>query len=187
MIDSGASVNVCTKWFGNSKLEQSDCATCLRGANGKPLQEYGMRQICLRICGQTTRYNFHVVNVTKPISSVSCSCEQGVETNLAKKCFSRFGDGHEPLIRKSGVYFVKVQTVNAVENTTLDKPQQRCERADGSEKSCVQTDGLQNLRADGRSNKPSVRADGSEKSCVRVDERSNKSSVRADGSEKSCV
>ena len=31
----------------------------------------------------------------------------------------RFGDGHEPLIRKSGVYFVKAQTVNA------------CVRADG--------------------------------------------------------
>ena len=27
MIDSGASVNVCPKWFGNSKLEQSDGAT----------------------------------------------------------------------------------------------------------------------------------------------------------------
>ena len=41
MVDSGASVNMCPKWFGNSKLEQSDDATCLRGANGKPLQEYG--------------------------------------------------------------------------------------------------------------------------------------------------
>ena len=26
MIDSGASVNVCPKWFGDSKLEQSDGA-----------------------------------------------------------------------------------------------------------------------------------------------------------------
>ena len=26
MIDSGASVNVCPTWFGNSKLEQSDGA-----------------------------------------------------------------------------------------------------------------------------------------------------------------
>ena len=72
MIDSGASVNVCLQWFGNSKLEQSDGATCLRGANGKPLQEYGKRQIWLRICGQTKRYDFHAVNVTKPILSVSC-------------------------------------------------------------------------------------------------------------------
>ena len=46
MVDSGASVNVLPRWFGNSKLEQSDGATCLRGANGKPLQEYG-RQIWL--------------------------------------------------------------------------------------------------------------------------------------------
>ena len=36
MVDSGASVNVCPKSFGNTKLEQSDDATCLRGANGKP-------------------------------------------------------------------------------------------------------------------------------------------------------
>ena len=113
MIDSGASVNVCSKWFGNSKLEQSDGGTGLRGADGKPLLEHGKRQIWLKICGQTKRYDFHVVNVTKPILSVSCLCEQGVETHLAKKSFLRFGDGHEPLIRKGEVYFVQAQTVNA--------------------------------------------------------------------------
>ena len=45
--------------------------------------------------------------------SVSCLCENGVETHLAKESFLRFGNEHEPLIRKSGVYFVKAQTVNA--------------------------------------------------------------------------
>ena len=118
MVDSGASVNVCPKWFGNSKLEQSDDATCLRRAHGKQL-EYGKRQIWLKICGQTKRYDFHVVHVTKPILSVSSLCENGVETHLAKESFLKFGYGHEPLIRKSGVYFVKAQTVNA------------CVRADG--------------------------------------------------------
>ena len=113
MVDSGASVNVCPKWFGNSKLEQTDDATCLRGANGKPLQEYGKRRIWLKICGQTKRYDFHVVDVTKPILSVSCLCENGAETHLAKESFWRFGNEHEPLIRKGGVYFVKAQTVNA--------------------------------------------------------------------------
>ena len=73
----------------------------------------------MKICGQTKRYDFHVVDVTKPILSVSCLCENGVETNLAKESFLRFGDGNEPLIRKGGVYFVKAQTVNA------------CVRADG--------------------------------------------------------
>ena len=110
MIDSGASVNLCPKWFGNSKLEQSDEATCLRGASGKLLQEYGKGQIWLKMCGQTKRYDFHVVDVTKPILSVSCLCENGVEAHLAKESFLRFGDGHEPLIRKGGVYFVKAQT-----------------------------------------------------------------------------
>ena len=89
MVDSRASVNVCPKWFGNSKLEQSDDATCLRRANGKPLQEYGKRQIWLKICGQTKRYDFHVVDVTKPILSVNCLCENGVETHLAKESFLR--------------------------------------------------------------------------------------------------
>ena len=46
-------------------------------------------------------------------------CENGAETHLAKESFLRFGNEHEPLIRKGGVYFVKVQTVNA------------CVRADG--------------------------------------------------------
>ena len=98
MVDSGASVNVCPKWLTNSKLEQSDDATCLREQNGKPLQEYGKRQIWLKICGQTKRYDFHVVDVTKPVLSVSCLCENGVETYLAKRSFLRFGNGHEPLM-----------------------------------------------------------------------------------------
>ena len=104
-------LSTCPKWFRNFKLEQSDGATCPRGANGKPLQEYGKRQIWLRICGQTKRYDFRAVNVTKPILSASCLCEQGVETHLAKKSLLRFGEGHEPLIRKGCVYFVMAQTV----------------------------------------------------------------------------
>ena len=68
MIDSGASVNVCPKWFGKSKLKQSDGTTCLRGANGKTLQEYGMRQIWLKIGGKTKRIRF--------------SCSRRDETNL---------------------------------------------------------------------------------------------------------
>ena len=127
MVDSGASVNVCPKWFGNSKLEQSDDENCIRGANGKPLQEYGKRQIWLKICRQTTRYDFHVVYVTKPILSVSCLCENGAETHLAKESFLRSGNEHEPLIRKSGVYFVKAQTVNA------------CVQADGNTEKLMRT------------------------------------------------
>ena len=54
-----------------------------------------------------------MVDVTKPILSVSCLCENGAETHLAKESFLRFGNEHEPLIRKGGVYFVEAQTVNA--------------------------------------------------------------------------
>ena len=54
-----------------------------------PLQEYGKRQIWLKMCGQTKLYDFHVVDVTKPILSASCFCENGVETHLAKESFLR--------------------------------------------------------------------------------------------------
>ena len=77
-----------------------------------------------------------MVDVTKPILSVSCLCENGVETHLAKESFLRFGDGHEPLISKGGVYFVKAQTVNA------------CVRVDGCTEGapnpCVQTKKVKN-------------------------------------------
>ena len=81
-----------------------------------------------------------MVNVTKPILSVSCLCEHGVETHLAKKSFLRFGDGHEPLIRKGGVYFVKAQKVNALEDMAREKSQERCVQADGLQQSSVQDD-----------------------------------------------
>ena len=42
-------------------------------------------QIWLKFCSQTKRYDFHVVDVTKPILSVSCLCENGVEAHLDKR------------------------------------------------------------------------------------------------------
>ena len=104
MIDSGASVNVCPKWLGNSKLEQCDGAMCLRGANGKQLQEHGKRQIWLNIFGQTKRFDSHVVNVTKPILSVSCLCEQGVETRSAQKTreYNLMGDQKNDVYKPTG-------------------------------------------------------------------------------------
>ena len=85
-----------------------------------------------KMCGQTKRYDFHVVDVTNPFLSVSCLCENGVEAHLAKESFLRFGDGHDPLIRKGGVYFGKALTVNA------------CVRADG----CTEKNREYNLMGD---------------------------------------
>ena len=81
----------------------------------------------MKICGQTKRYDFHVVDVTKPILSVSFLCDDGTETHLTKESFLRFGNEHEPLIRKGGVYFVKAQTINA------------CVRADGYTEKLMRT------------------------------------------------
>ena len=137
MIDCGASVNVCPKWFEKSKLPQSDGATRLRSAHGKPLQEYGKRQIWLKTGGQTTRYDFHLIDVTKPILSVSYLCEHGVETHLARQPFLRIGDGQEPLIRRGGASFVMAQTMNAIETLTQDDSEKSCVRAEDPQNRCV--------------------------------------------------
>ena len=77
MIDSGASVNVCPKWFAETVLEKSDGSVELRGADGRTLQDYGIRHIRLRIGSRLRQCDFHVVEVTKQILSVSYLCENG--------------------------------------------------------------------------------------------------------------
>ena len=59
MFDSGASVNVSPNWFEESALEQSDGSVRLRSADGRTLQDYGKRQVCLRI---GDHYDFHVAD-----------------------------------------------------------------------------------------------------------------------------
>ena len=94
MIDSGASVNVCPKWFGESVLQESDGPVQLRGADKRTLQDSGKRQICLKIGKHLRQYDFHVVEVTNPILSVSYLRENGVETHLAREPCLKNGDRH---------------------------------------------------------------------------------------------
>ena len=100
MIDSGVCVNVCSKWFGESALERSDGSVRLRGADGRTLQDYGQRQLWLRIGNHRKPYEFHVVDVTRPILSISYLCENGIETQFARRPFLKHGERHEPLIKK---------------------------------------------------------------------------------------
>ena len=87
MIDSGASVNVCPKWFGEPILQEADGSVRLRGADGRTLQDYGKRQTWLRIGKHLRQYDFHV-EVTKLIVSATYLCENGIETHLAREPFS---------------------------------------------------------------------------------------------------
>ena len=115
MIDSEASVSDCPKWFVEPALEQSDGAVRLRGAVGRTLQEHGMRAIGLEIVNKLKRYEFHVADVTKPILSASYFGENGIESRLARQPFLKYGVKHEPLFKKSDVYFVKAEIIHQVE------------------------------------------------------------------------
>ena len=46
----------------------------------------------LKIGNNLKRYDFHVLEVTKPILSVGYLCEHGIETHLAREPFLKCGD-----------------------------------------------------------------------------------------------
>ena len=50
-----------------------------------PTDGHGKRQVWLMIGNNLKRYDFHVVEVTKPILSVSYMCKHGIETHLARE------------------------------------------------------------------------------------------------------
>ena len=108
--------------------QESDGPIQLRGADGRALQDYRKRQIWLKIGNHLRQYD--VVDVTKPILSVSFLCDNGTETYLAREPFLKYGDKREHLIKKNGVYFVKAQIVHKVKGTI-----ESCVRAEGSHKS----------------------------------------------------
>ena len=90
-----------------------------------------------------------MVDVTRPILSASYLYDNGIEPHLARRLFLKHGERHEPLIKKSGVYFVKAQIVHEV-NGAVEAVMQHTSQ----HMSCVRTDGLQN------SHKSCVSAEG---------------------------
>ena len=128
--------------------------------------------------------------MTKPILSVSFLCDHGGETHLVKQPFLRFGDGHEPLVRRGGVYFVKAQTVNESETESCGRAdgcmKDLCVRAEDSQKSCVRAEDPQKwcVRADGCMKDRYVGAEDSHKSCVRADGCMKERCVQAEDSQK---
>ena len=146
MIDSGASVNVFPKWFGESVLEKSDGSFKHRGADGRTLRDHVHRPFWLRNGSFLRHHDFHVLEVTKPIVSVSHRCENGIESHLARHHLLKSGERHEPLIRKSGVNFVRAQIAHEVKGTI-----ESCVRAGGSQNSCVRVGRLLNSQKCGSS------------------------------------
>ena len=72
-----------------------------------------------------------------------------METQLARQHILKHAERQEPLIKKSGVYFVEAQIVHevmgAVEAVMQDQSQDNsCAQAEGSHLSCVRAEELQN-------------------------------------------
>ena len=174
-----------------------------RGADGRTLKDHGKRQIWLKIGNNLRQYDFHVVEVTKPILSVSYVCENLTETHPARNPVLTYGGERDTLIKKNGVYFVKAQIVHKSRAQSSHAYEQeihkiRCttrrftkfmKRGGDSQNSRKITSTSKRLTKVAK--KSCVRAEDSQKSCVRAEDsqKLQKSCVRADGlqnSQKSC-
>ena len=125
MNDSGASVNVCPTWFGEPVPVKSDGSVRLRGADRRTLQDHGKRQIWLRIGSHLRRSDFHVVEGDK--TGPECQLR-----NTPREATLLEARRHDPLIKKSGVYFAKAQIFHQVKGAVEAVMQD-----EGSRRSCV--------------------------------------------------
>ena len=127
------------RWFGDDRQRSiSQCLSQVVWGICSRETRRTKRQIWLRVGNRLRRYDFHVVEVTKPILGVSYLCENGIETHLARQPLLKYGERHEPFIKKGGV-FVKAQIVHevkgAVETVMQDERSQKsCVRAENSPK-----------------------------------------------------
>ena len=103
-----------------------------------------------------------IVEVTKPILSVSYLRENGVETHLARQPFSKYCERLEPLIKKavctssrrgsfaksraqsSHAYEHEIHKTHEYEQGDAQESQKSCVRAEDSQQSCVRAEDSQN-------------------------------------------
>ena len=104
LVDSGAAVHVCPRWYvGSRSIEKSERLD-LRSANGEPIVSYGAVEVPVQ-CSRdvVARIKFNVADVAKPILSVSKLIEKGYNVCFAgdksyierngKKLYLKAGNG----------------------------------------------------------------------------------------------
>ena len=82
-------------------------------ATGELLKHYGTRTVDFRCQGEELRVGFTVVDVKRPILSVSRLMNRGIETFIqtVKQILRRFDGATVELIRRGGLFVVQCQAV----------------------------------------------------------------------------
>ena len=109
MIDSGASVHVCSPLYGQENgLRRSNETRPLLTASGAEMKQHGMRQVSYDVEVGKVTTDYRVLDVRRPIWSLGSMMHSSCDVHFTEnRCWISKDDGKElDMIRSGGVFFV---------------------------------------------------------------------------------
>ena len=113
LVGTGATTHVCGPHdFTHSALKSGPCPV-LKTGTGELLKHHGTRTVDFRCQGEELRVSFTIVDVKRPILSVSRLMDRGIETFIqaSKQILRRFDGATVELTRRGGRFVLQRQAV----------------------------------------------------------------------------
>ena len=111
LVDTGATEHVCGPHDFTHAALTNGPRPALKTATGELLKHYGTRTVDFRCQGEELRVGFTVVDVKRPILSVSRLMDRGIETFIqaGKQILRRFDGATVELTRRGGLFVLHVK------------------------------------------------------------------------------
>ena len=113
LVDTGATAHVCGPHDFTHAALTSGPRPALKTATGELLKHFGTRTVDFRCQGEELRVGFSVVDVKRPILSVSRLIDRGIEPFIqtGKLSLRRFDGATVELTRRGGLFVLQCQAV----------------------------------------------------------------------------
>ena len=113
LVDTGATEHVCEPHDFTHAALNNGPRPALKTATGELLKHYGTRPVDFRCQGEELRVGFTVVDVKRPMLSVSRLMDRGIETFIqaGKQFLGRFVGATVELARRGGLFVLQCQVV----------------------------------------------------------------------------
>ena len=123
LVDTGATEHVCGLHDFTHAALKNGPLPALKTATGELWKHYGTRTVDFRCQGEELRVGFTVVDVKRPILSVSRLMDRGIETFIqaGKQFLRRFDGATVELTRRGGLFVLQCQAVVPMLLTPVDE------------------------------------------------------------------
>ena len=124
LVDTGATEHVCGPHDFTHVALKNGPRPALKTATGELLKHYGTRTVDFRCQGEELRVGFTVVDVKRPILSVSRLMDRGIETFIqaGKQFLRRFDGATVEFTRRGGLFGLQCQPVVPMLLAPVDEP-----------------------------------------------------------------